>query len=266
MLRNLNQSSGGKRILGVPQIGILAAQIAAETATGDHGQGALYNEAIQAVYAGKYLRMRITSPFPEIGTLFVAENGQITATDLPNGTHVFGYDLDVDGFYDSSTSFSVAVGVVDAVADGATLTGTSSLDAGTADGEQNAVAPGVTLTGSSALEAGDAAGGSGGTDATAPGAALTGVSSLDAGSADGAQNVSAPGATLTGTSSLEAGEAVGDLDAVAPGVTLTGTSSLSAGNANAGGFIAPGPDCYRVRSVALSRRIAAAPRSFLVKK
>ena len=69
MLRNLNQSSGGQRILGVPQVGILAAQVAAETATGDHGPGILYNESQEAGYAGKYLRAVVTS-WPATGALF----------------------------------------------------------------------------------------------------------------------------------------------------------------------------------------------------
>jgi len=49
----------------------------------------------------------------------------------------------------------------------------------------DASAPGATLTGTSSISAGSATGGSGGTDATAPGATLTGTSSISAGSASG---------------------------------------------------------------------------------
>jgi hypothetical protein len=52
-------------------------------------------------------------------------------------------------------------------------------------GSTDATAPGATLTGTSSISAGSASGGSGGTDATAPGATLTGTSSISAGSASG---------------------------------------------------------------------------------
>ena len=52
-------------------------------------------------------------------------------------------------------------------------------------GGTDATAPGATLTGTSSISAGSASGGSGGTDATAPGATLTGTSSISAGSASG---------------------------------------------------------------------------------
>lgn len=54
-----------------------------------------------------------------------------------------------------------------------------------AAGAADATAPGATLTGTSSISAGSATGGSGGTDATAPGATLTGTSSISAGSASG---------------------------------------------------------------------------------
>ena len=111
MLRNLNQSASGKRILGVPQAGILAAQIASETAEGDHGPGILYNESQDAGYAGKYLRAAVTN-WPSTGTLFVYENGNFEADGLPDGLHTFGYDLYVDGVYDSASSFDVTVGAL----------------------------------------------------------------------------------------------------------------------------------------------------------
>jgi hypothetical protein len=56
-------------------------------------------------------------------------------------------------------------------------------------GSTDATAPGATLTGTSSISAGSAIGGSGGTDATAPGATLTGTSSISAGSASGSGGV-----------------------------------------------------------------------------
>ena len=208
MLRNLNQSSGGQRILGVPQVGILAAQIAAETATGDHGPGILYNESQEAGYAGKYLRAVVTS-WPATGALFVQENGAFEALGLPDGSHVFGYDLYVDGVYDSASAFTVAVGVVDATAAGATLTGTATLTPGSATGESNASAPGCLLVSASTLIPGSATGGVSGADATADGAELVATSSFGAGGAIGEQNATALGVALTGYSAFVAGTATG---------------------------------------------------------
>lgn len=52
-------------------------------------------------------------------------------------------------------------------------------------GGTDATAPGATLTGTSSISAGSASGGAGGSDATAPGATLTGTSSISAGTASG---------------------------------------------------------------------------------
>ena len=205
MLRNLNQSAGGQRILGVPQVGILAAQILAETATGDYGPGVLYNEAQQPEHAGKYLRARITN-WPGTGTLRVEENGSYTASGLPDGVHVFGYDFYLDGVYQGAAGFTITVGVQAATAPGATITGSATLTPGAASGQQNATAPGATITGSASLAPGAATGASAG---SAPGATLTGSATLTAGAASGQSNASAPGATLTGAATLTPGSATG---------------------------------------------------------
>jgi hypothetical protein len=205
MLRNLNQSSGGRRILGVPQVGILAATIASQTATGDHGPGLLYDESINPVNAGKQLRLVVTSP-PSAGVFFSYENGSFDFSGAPDGSYSIGYNVLADNALIGSDTATVVVGAVSATAPGATLTGTSSLSAGTASGQQNATAPGATLTGSSSISAGTATGGASG-DATAPGVTLSGTSIISAGSATGNQDATAPGATLTGSSSIAAGAA-----------------------------------------------------------
>ena len=190
MLRNLNQSSGGRRILGVPHVGILAATITSQTATGDNGPGLLYDESINPVNAGKQLRMVVTSP-PSAGVFFAYENGSFDFSGAPDGSYSIGYNVLADNVLIGSDTATVAVGAVSATAPGATLTGTSSISAGTATGgvSGDATAPGVTLSGTSSISAGSATGNQ---DATAPGATLTGSSSLSAGTASNGSYTRAP--------------------------------------------------------------------------
>ena len=181
MLRNLNQSSGGRRILGVPQVGIEAATIASQTATGDNGPGLLYDDAINPANAGKQLRLVVTST-PSAGVFFAYENGSFDFSGAPDGSYTIGYNVLADKVFIGSDTATVVVGAVSATAPGVTLTGTSSISAGAATGGAtgDATAPGVTLSGSSTISAGSATGNQ---DATAPGATLTGSSSLSAGAA-----------------------------------------------------------------------------------
>lgn len=186
MLRNLNVTAGGRRILGVPTVGILAATIASETASGDQGPGLLYDEASNPANVGKQLRLDITS-LPGSGTLFVRENGAFDFDGAANGTYTIGYDWYADNVLGGSDTASIVVGA----APGATLTGNSSLAAGSASGSSPGTATGATLSGASGLMPGGAQGTSAG---NAPGATLTGSSGLSAGSASG----TAPGPlTLT---------------------------------------------------------------------
>jgi hypothetical protein len=190
MLRNLNQSSGGRRILGVPQVGILAATIASQTATGDHGPGLLYDESINPVNAGKQLRLVVTSP-PSAGVFFSYENGSFDFSGAPDGSYSIGYNVLADNALIGSDTATVVVGAVSATAPGATLTGAGSISAGVATGGAtgDATAPGVTLSGTSSISAGSATGNQ---DATAPGATLTGSSSLSAGTASNGSYTRAP--------------------------------------------------------------------------
>jgi hypothetical protein len=189
----------------VPQVGILAATIASQTATGDNGAGLLYDESINPANAGKQLRLVVTSP-PSAGVFFAYENGSFDFSGAPDGSYSIGYNVLADNVLIGSDTATVAVGAVSATAAGVTLTGTSSISAGTASGQQNATAPGATLTGVGSLSAGAATGGATG-DATAPGANLSGSGTISAGSATGNQDATAPGATLNGSSSLSAGSA-----------------------------------------------------------
>lgn len=125
MLRQLAQSSGGKRICGVPTVGILASTIAAETATGDYGPGLLYDESIAPANAGKQLRCRPTS-LPTGGTIFIYENGAVDFLGFPDGLYTLDYDVDADNAYVSSDTATFAVGTTNATALGGTGTGTGA--------------------------------------------------------------------------------------------------------------------------------------------
>lgn len=232
MLRNLlRRSTANRLILGTPEVGILAATILSQTATGDSGPGLLYDAANAPVNAGKLLRLAVTSA-PGVGTLFIGENGTVDFTGAPDGLYTIGYNEYADNVIYKADIATISVGSVNATAPGATLTGTSDFTPGAATGQRNATAPGATLTGTSDLTTGTATGGGSGS-ATAPGATLTGTSDLTPGTAEGQRNATAPGATLTGTSDMTPGTATGGNagDAIAPGATLTATSDLAPGTA-----------------------------------
>lgn len=228
MLRNCNRSIAGRRILGTPNVGILAATIIAETATGDSGPGLLYDEAL--TYPGQQLRAKITSYTGTPGKLFVFENGSFLIQGEADGAYSIGYDVLADNVIIKSDTASATVGAIHASAPGASLSGAGTLSAGSAAGQQNATAPGANLQGISTLQPGVAAGGQSG-DASAPGASLSSSGTLQPGSATGQQNATAPGTSLQGVSSLQAGQAIGDRDATAPGVDLSGVGTLVGGGA-----------------------------------
>ena len=109
MLRNLNQSSGGRRILGVPQVGIDAATIASQTATGDNGPGLLYDDAINPANVGKQLRLVVTSP-PSAGVFFAYENGSFDFSGAPDGSYSIGYNVLADKALIGSDTATVLFG------------------------------------------------------------------------------------------------------------------------------------------------------------
>jgi len=207
MLRQLNQSSGGQRILGTPYIGILAEDIIAQTATGDHGPGLLYPKASLVENAGKRLRIRITI-LPSAGTLFVWENGKFTLTGAPDGAYVIGYEWDVEGVMAGSDMSTITVGTVNAAAPGGEGIGTGSGTGGDASGQISATAPGGEGVGSGSGSGGDATGNAAG-DATAPGGEGSGTGSGSGGDATGQINASAPGGEGVGTGSGSGGNAAG---------------------------------------------------------
>lgn len=79
MLRNLNATlPGGGRILGTPFVGLLAAQILADTSTGPNGPGAMFNDGL---IDGHRYRMLLASPSTFNGT--VREDGSIGPATAP---------------------------------------------------------------------------------------------------------------------------------------------------------------------------------------
>lgn len=167
MLRNLNKSSGGRRILGVPNVGIIASQIISETATGDNGEGLLYNEAL--ANSGKQLRLHITAA-PSAGTFFAYENGSLELAGAPDGSYTIGYQYYVDNVLGGSDTATVQVGVVNGLASGGTgtSTGTGSGGAATGGTGTSGTAAGGTGTG-----AGTGSGGGVNGNANASGLTLT---------------------------------------------------------------------------------------------
>ena len=75
MWRNMNLTAGGRPILGTPFVGLLGAQIIAETTTGDDGPGLMANDGLAS---DKRYRIVLQEAFGTDG--FVSENGDFTVT------------------------------------------------------------------------------------------------------------------------------------------------------------------------------------------
>lgn len=228
MLRNLNQTRAGRRILGVPWVGILAARIVTDTASGDAGPGLLFDEA--QAQAGHLLRLHVTST-PASGSLFVFENGAFELAGAADGAYSIGYDWYLDNVLAGSDAALLQVGPLHAVAPGATLTGAGGVTFGMALGVQAAEVAGAVVSGGGALTAGGAVGED---NAVASGVALSHLSTLATGLAVGEGSAAVPGVELAGAGALGAGGAAGNLTASAAGVDLSGVSLIAVGWASNG--------------------------------
>lgn len=214
MLRNLATSSGGSRIFGTPYIGLPAAQIASETAGGDTGPGALHNEASEPANAGKRLRM-VVSVWPVVGNLFVAENGAVLWSGLPDGVHSFGYEVFADDVSAGSATYTVNAGGQSVTAQGATLTGAGAIAAGAVSTEQSQTVDGATLTGAGSITPGDVDAGSS-INVTADGALLSGAGSVVAGVVSVEQSATVDGAAMAGVGQIIPGLATSIIYARSP--------------------------------------------------
>jgi len=93
MLRNLNQSSGGKRVLGTPKTGVLGSLI---PATGDNGPGYAYNSLSLPADAGKEICGTITT-WPASGSLHAYEDTSYEFSGAADGSYWFEWQLKVNG-------------------------------------------------------------------------------------------------------------------------------------------------------------------------
>jgi len=231
MLRNLNKSAGGRRILGTPYVGLLASQIIVETATGDSGPGLLYDEA--QANAGKQLRIRITS-LPSAGTLFVRENGDFEFTGAPDGVYSIGYAVDADNVQIKTDTASLTVGAVNGAVGAGVGTGAGSGTGGDAVGQSGTpgVAGGGTGTGTGSGSGGDGVGQTVGAGTVASGTG-TGTGSGTGGDPSAQNSANDPGGTGTSTGSGTGGAAIGGspVSAAIPGASGTGIGSGTGGNA-----------------------------------
>jgi hypothetical protein len=187
MRRNLNQSAAGRRILGTPQVGVLASAI---PSTGDQGASLLYNKIQAGDPAGCLYRIWITSQ-PASGTLVVDETGAFTFSGAADGTWTAGERID---------KYDPAVGLF------STDTGTAQFNVNVA-GAALAGAAAAVATASAAL-AGSAAAlsGSGAAVASATGALTTAIrlSGTATATAAAAATLKVNGAALGGLASAQA--------------------------------------------------------------
>ena len=90
MARYMAPYYAGKAVYGVSGIGITGATIRAETATGDHGPGFLYDDWDDSSDDAALFRLEAVT-WPTAGTLKVDENGAFYFTDAPDGVYSFVY-------------------------------------------------------------------------------------------------------------------------------------------------------------------------------
>lgn len=188
MLRNLNKSSGGRRILGVPTVGILASTIAANTATGDNGPGLLYDDSLLAGNAGKQLRCMITGYTGTLSKLFVYEDGSFTLTGEADGSFTISYSVYADNAFVKTDTASATVGTVNASALAGTGTSTGSGSGGTVTAGSGS---GATATSGTGISTGSGSGGeaTAGNSASAPGGVGTSIGIGSGGRARGSNGL-----------------------------------------------------------------------------
>jgi len=255
MLRNLNKSSAGRRILGTWNVGIDAATIAAETATGDSGPGLLYDESIDPANAGKQLRCRVTGYTGTSSALFVWENGAVQVIGESPGSYIISYAVDADNVQIKTDTATVSVGVVNAGAEGGTGTVTITGSGGEAIGQVNASSEGgtgtIAITGTGGEASGQAnASAEGGTGTVT----ITGTGGEATGSSSGT-DANAEGGTGTVNITGSGGEATGQANASAEGgtgtVTVTGTGGEAAGGGTFSGSLSDA-DIARIAAAVLA--------------
>jgi hypothetical protein len=94
MLRNLNTSSSGRRILGVPTVGVLGSTVAGEVGG---VAGLLFNDVASGSLFGDLVRAEVLTHNLPDGTLFVWEDGSFSVVGAPDGVYTLFYRLWVNG-------------------------------------------------------------------------------------------------------------------------------------------------------------------------
>jgi len=94
---------------GCGGLGQTGAYIRANTATGDHGPGYLYNDWDSSADDPKEFQGLVLTP-PVAGSLFAYEDGSFTFSGAPDGTYTFTYRLYVDGVDLGTQTATIIVG------------------------------------------------------------------------------------------------------------------------------------------------------------
>lgn len=97
----------GAVVCGHRGLGVLGSTILADTSTGDHGAGYLYND-VDGGDASKEFRGLIVTP-PSAGTFFAHEDGSFSLV-APDGAYTFVYRLYVDGADLGTATASLTIG------------------------------------------------------------------------------------------------------------------------------------------------------------
>ena len=129
----------GAIVCGNRGLGVLGSTILADTATGDHGAGFLYND-VDSGDEGKEFRGLIVTP-PSYGTFFAYEDGSFSLV-APDGSYTFVYRIYVDGVDLGTETVSITIGATSTAslavttdasvfAGGATVSSISTLTAAT---------------------------------------------------------------------------------------------------------------------------------------
>lgn len=136
----------GAVVCGDRGLGVLGSTVLADTATGDHGAGYLYND-VDSGDEAKEFRGLIVTP-PSAGTFFAYEDGSFSLV-APDGAYTFVYRLYVDGVDLGTATASVTIGTVNASASGSLQDLSLAAPTGTAAGTST----GTSVTASGALAA-----------------------------------------------------------------------------------------------------------------
>lgn len=138
-----SEQISGALVIGNTGLGELGSTILADTATGTHGPGYLYND-VDGGDSGKEFQGLIVTP-PSAGTFFAYEDGSFSLTGAADGSYSFVYRLYVDGVdLGTATSYiTIGAGGTDASASGSVDAVDLISITGAASTSTNATATGV---------------------------------------------------------------------------------------------------------------------------